>query len=286
MWNWLKYLVGAKKTNKRTKATRLGVESLETREVPAVTVASLLPYGLSPGLSSALVRSYQQAQTLPSILSPRPVAPAVQQQAQARLNAGSNNLNYLLNPAGYNADLLTAYGYGSLNNLTITGGAASAIYNDPWIASQSGQLAYNTTLNYITNHLSTGATSLNGVGVLNSVGLGNTALATAIGQAQAIGALGNSRPAGTGSGSPFIDSFGPPIGSRPQDRITYPGYATVSPFVSSFGAPVGYRPQDGSPLIYVHPAQPAPAQTTSAFAWNGNPYQWGANNPYAYHPIG
>jgi hypothetical protein len=235
------------------RGARPSVESLEAREVPAlVGASSLVREGLSFPLAAAIAQAYEQAAHAPWILDPRPVAPQVRLAALARLNAGHNNLNYFRNPSGFGTDLRTAFGYGPLNNLTATGGTAAAIYNDPWIASQSGQLADNATLNYITDYLSRNATNVNAVGVLNSGGLGHTALAGAIGQAQAVGAFGSARPAGTGSGSPFIDSFGPPVGTRPQDRMTYPGYATISPFVSGLGAPVGYNSQLGSPLLYAN----------------------------------
>jgi hypothetical protein len=44
-----------------------------------------------------------------------------------------------------------------------------------------------------------------------------------------------------------------------------PGTGTGSPFMDML---IGYR------------------QTTPFFQWNGNPYEWGANNPFAYRPIG
>jgi hypothetical protein len=233
------------------RRTRLGLESLETRDVTTTgfgLASALAPYGISPGLAGALQQGYYSAAAQPSILDVRS-NPAAQRQAYLNLLNNQYSPGYVLNPAGYRADLVTLGGYVPINNATGISSTATRIINDPLISGATGQLGYNTATNYFTDAYGRGgATNLNGVGVAGSVGFGQYAPGTLANLylAQGVGGLGGARAAGTGTGSPFVDSFGAPIGTLPQDRFTYAGGPSyVSPAVLPNGLPVGYRTQDG-----------------------------------------
>jgi hypothetical protein len=155
--------------------------------------------------------------------------------------AGANYLNNALGYPGLQSYLFAA-GYGGIANLTASAGDANLILNDSRIGALSGQVGQNAALNYFTDTFGRGgATSTDAAGVAASAGLGdvNQFYLNQLGQ---LGVFG-SRPPGTGSGSPFIDSLGPPVGTNPQDRTTYDGgYGVTSPLIASLGPPVGYQP--------------------------------------------
>jgi hypothetical protein len=192
--------------------------------------------GLDRGLADALSNAARLAAQSPSLLDPRVVSQADFNQAVARLRAGATDLGYVLHAGGYRRDLLIVGGYKHLANMT-PNQLASLGLRDPLVSLISSNLVVQTTQWYLQRYFNvTGG--FNGVGILGSVGLANTGVGAVVGQAQAIGASGLTRPPGTGTGSPFINML------------------------------IGLQP------------------TTSFYQWNGNPYEWGANNPYAYRPIG
>lgn len=306
MWSLVKKLVGGGTkaglvpSQKPKNSIRPALECLEERAVMDNGLArSLVAMGFDPRLAVALESQYSQQRTMPSLLTPQPVSPLVQQQLLSRQlpipgptgngvfglsrptysvpglasttfddrivnqgvglaiqrgpQAGVNYINYATSPQGL-ADLRTLGGYGRVNNLTATASAAQRIVNDPYISRLTGQAAYNGALNYFTDVYGRGgATSVNLVGVGQSVGLSRVSPQVAgamanVALAQGVGATSIARPPGTGSGSPLIDSFGPPIGTLPQHRITYSTPSTyLPPAIAQFGPPVGYRPIDARP---------------------------------------
>jgi hypothetical protein len=267
----------------RPQTTRLNAESLETREVPSNTlpfpnfytigglaypgpaanvavqnqanqqvntfvrnqmaqIASLYNptalqwAGLDRGLSQALSDAARLAAQSPSLLDPRVVSQPDFAQAVSRLRGGATNLRYVLDAGGYRRDLLIVGGYGHLANMT-PHQLANLGLRDPLVSLLTSGLVIQTTQWYLQRYFNTTG-GFNGVGILGAVGLANTGTGAAVGQAQAIGATGLTRPPGTGTGSPAVNML------------------------------IGLQP------------------TTSFYQWNGNPYVWGANNPYAYRPIG
>lgn len=181
-------------------------QALKTLIPPFYSAKSLEAAGLPSGFSNYFQQYQQNLARMPSILTPgrpTPVPPG-----------STNSL----------AALLAANGYGRIANLPATGNTARLIYNDPYIQRLSGQDVYNATLDYITNNYGrNGATRLNLPGVGNGFNLGPGIN----GNLQLLANLnplyfGGAPAAGGGSGSPFIDSFGPPVGTLPSQRVTYP----------------------------------------------------------------
>ncbi len=233
------YLVGYRKQLEKMPSI------LDPQPVPASTTRSLLqkllpagPTGSSGRLtnnSKSLADSIRLGRSLGIGLSPADTKllaaagladlalPQALRIGSRNPQAGVNYLNYMMSPQG-KADLLTLGGYGRLNRLpAATDATARLIYNDPFISRQSGQWITNATNNYITDRYGRGGVSnMNLLGVAKDFGL--MGALGGLQYAPNMGGLMGSRPPGTGSGSPFIDAMGPPIGSNPRDRWTWPGF--------------------------------------------------------------
>jgi hypothetical protein len=140
--------------------------------------------------------------------------------------AANNYLNYMIS-ADSRRDLMTAFGYGQIANLTGSSADAQRILNDPFISLISGQALHNGVVDYITDrHGQTGVHNMDLQGIANDFGVNSGHLS----QLLALPGMQPSRPAGSGSGSPFIDMLGAPIGSNPVDRYTYNGSQSYSPW--------------------------------------------------------
>src|SRR5687767_3487728 len=87
-----------RRTRPSNARTRLGLETLEARDVPTTNgLAGALSFlGLSPGLSSSIQQYYTTATAQPSILDARS-NPASQQQAFLNMLANWYNPNYWTN---------------------------------------------------------------------------------------------------------------------------------------------------------------------------------------------
>jgi hypothetical protein len=194
--------------------------------------------------------------------------------------AANNYLNYMISPDS-RRDLMTSYGYGQVANLTGSSADAQRIVNDPYISQLSGQWVHNATTDYITDRYGMGGvhnTNLQGAANDFRVNSGH------LNQLLALPGMQPSRPAGTGSGSPFLDMMGAPIGSSPVDRYTYNGTQSYSPWYGGStvaSMPVsnyGYR-STVTPQSYGLPYNASGVFTPSASMFNyGNVYA----NPWNY----
>jgi hypothetical protein len=251
---------------------QVGNSLLTPRNVAANPSATVAPLG-NTGL---VQRPTQQSQWL------NPDATMSQAIAIAQLlgaQAGANYINSMLG-ADARRDFITSHGYGQVANLTGSSADAQRIVNDPYISQISGQWVHNAATDFITDHYGMGGVhNMDLQGIASSFGVNSGHVN------QLASIMQPSRPAGTGSGSPFIDSFGAPIGSNPVDRYTYNGTQPYSPWYG--GTAVASMPVNNyggyyttvNPQTYGLPYSSNGVYTPSASMFNyGNVYA----NPWNY----
>jgi hypothetical protein len=254
--------------------SQIGNSLLTPRNVAANPSSTVAPLG-NTGL---VQRSTQQSEWL------NPDATVSQALAIAQLlgaQAGADFINSMLG-ADARRDLITSHGYGQIANLTGSAADGQRIVNDPYISQLSGQWLHNATTDYITDRYGMGGVhNMNLQGIANDFGVNSGHL----NQLLALPGMQPSRPAGTGSGSPFIDMMGAPIGSNPVDRYTYNGTQAYSPWYG--GSTVATMPSNSyggyqttvSPQSYGLPYNTSGVFSPTASMFNyGNVYA----NPWTY----
>jgi hypothetical protein len=190
--------------------------------------------------------------------------------------AAANFINYMVSPSSVQ-DLLYDNGYGHIASMTATSADAQRIVNDPLVSQLSGQWVHNGVVDYATDTYGMG-----GVHNMDWQAFANDFQVNSGHLDQLFAVMQPSRPAGTGSGSPFIDMMGAPIGSNPADRYTYNG---SQPYNGGYGSMTTVAPTDyyGGYQTYVSPqSYGLPYSTSGVFsptAYNygnvyANPWNW------------
>jgi Ca2+-binding RTX toxin-like protein len=190
-------------------------------------------------------------------------------------DAAASYINYMVSQDSVR-DLLVDNGYGHIAELTATSADSQRIVNDPLIAQISGQWIHNATVDYITDTYGMGGVhNTNWQAVANDFGINSGHLT----QLFSLPGMQPSRPAGTGTGSPFIDMMGAPIGSNPVDRYTYNG---SQPYNGGYVSTTTVTPSNyyGGYQTYVNPqSYGLPYNSSGVFTPTASMYSYG--NVYA-----
>jgi hypothetical protein len=196
-------------------------------------------------------------------------------------DAAASYINYMVSQDSVR-DLLYDNGYGHIADLTGSSANSQRIVNDPLISQLSGQWVHNATVDYITETYGMGGVhNTNWQAVANDFAINSGHLT----QLLALPGMQPSRPAGTGTGSPFIDMMGSPIGSNPADRYTYNGsqpYSSGSYSNMVSATPTNYYP--GYQTTMNPQSYGLPYNSTGLFSPTASMYTYGNvyANPWNY----
>jgi hypothetical protein len=193
------------------------------------------------------------------------------------VQSATNYLGYLISPES-RQDLMNSHGYGRVTQLTASAADNQRIVNDPYVMQLSGQWIHNGVVDYTTDRYGLGGVhATNWMGMAQDFGVQSGHL----NQLWALPGMQPSRPQGTGSGSPFVDMLGAPIGSNPADRYTYNGSQAYTPSGwstgNSYGMTAGYTAP--SVTVYSLSSYGLPYGSNGVYQSSGSQYNYG--NVYA-----